>query len=73
MIGRRRLAFVPVEGATTVTPDTVRVRVGRSLAQDAPSIDVDGELAGRDEPGIFAHYRLPFGVAAGSARRLARR
>lgn len=31
-----------------------------------------GELAGRHEPGIFAHYRLPFGPGAEGTRRLAR-
>lgn len=50
-----------------------RRAVARKLAQDTPSIDTDGELAGQDEPGIFAHYRLPFGQVAGGARRLARR
>jgi hypothetical protein len=48
-IGRHRLVFVPLAGAT-VTPDAVRVRHEKKLVQDAPSIDTDGELAAADEP-----------------------
>jgi PRC-barrel domain len=71
MIGRRRLAFVPLGGAT-VTPDHVRVTVGKDLAKSAPSIDTDGELAAEDEPAVFAHYGID-SPAPGGARRLARR
>jgi hypothetical protein len=71
MIGRHRLVFVPLSGAT-VTPDAVRVRYDRKLVGDGPSIDVDGELTAADEPGVFAHYELPYQVGGG-ARRLARR
>lgn len=70
IIGRRRLAFVPLDGAT-VAPDHVRVRYGRDLVKEAPSIDTDGELPAEDEPAVFAHYSLPAGPAG--ARRLARR
>jgi hypothetical protein len=72
MIGRHRLVFVPLGGAT-VTPDAVRVRYDKKLVGDAPGIDVDGELAAGDEPQVFAHYELPYQVGAGGARRLARR
>lgn len=71
MIGRRRLVFVPLIGAT-VAPDHVRVTVDRDLARDAPSIDTDGELAAADEPAVFEHYGLP-AATPGAARRLARR
>ena len=37
-IGRHRLVFVPLAGAT-VTPDAVRVRHDKKLVQDAPSIE----------------------------------
>lgn len=71
MIGRRRLAFVPLVGAT-VSPDHVRVTVAKDLAKHAPSIDTDGELAAEDEPAIFEHYGLA-AATTGGARRLARR
>ena len=70
LLGRRRLAFVPLDGAT-VAPAHVRVRFGRDLVKEAPSIDTDGELPAADEPAVFAHYSLP--AAATGARRLARR
>jgi hypothetical protein len=72
MIGRHRLVFVPLSGAT-VTPDAVRVRYDKKVVGDAPGIDVDGELAAADEAQVFAHYELPYQVGAGGARRLARR
>ena len=71
MIGRRRLAFVPLAGAT-VAPNHVRVTVARDLVKHAPSIDTDGELAAEDEPAIFEHYGLA-PHSTGAARRLARR
>ncbi|MEV6304484.1 PRC-barrel domain-containing protein [Actinoplanes sp. NPDC051861] len=71
-IGRHRLVFVPLQGAT-VRPDAVRVQYGKKLVGDAPSIDVDGELSAADEPGIFSYYGLPYQVGAGGARRMARR
>jgi hypothetical protein len=72
MIGRHRLVFVPLGGAS-VMPDAVRVRYDKKLVGDAPSIDVDGELAAADEPRVFAHYELPAQPGAGGTRRLARR
>jgi hypothetical protein len=72
MIGRHRLAFVPLKGAT-VTPDAVRVQYDKKLVGDAPSIDVDGELSAADEPRVFAHYELPYEIGAGGERRLGRR
>ena len=72
MIGRHRLVFVPLDGAT-VTPDAVRVRYEKKQVSDAPSIDTDGELAATDEPAVFAHYELPYAVGAAGSRRLARR
>lgn len=72
MIGRHRITFVPLQGAT-VGPGYVRVRFDKDLVKDAPTIDVDGELAAADEPGIFSHYSLPYDAGAGGARRLARR
>jgi hypothetical protein len=72
MIGRRRLVFVPLLGAT-VAPDHVRVRYDRALVRDAPSIDTDGELLAADEPAVFAHYSIAHSGGSGGARRLARR
>ena len=72
MIGRHRLVFVPVDGAT-VTPSAVRVRYNKKLASDAPSIDMDGELTAADEPTVFAHYNLPYEPGAAGERRLGRR
>jgi PRC-barrel domain len=71
-IGRHKLAFVPLDGAT-VSPSAVRVRYGKKQVGDAPTIDLDGELGAADEPGVFAHYNLPYQVGATGERRLARR
>jgi hypothetical protein len=71
IIGRHRLVFVPLAGAT-VTPDAVRVRYDKKLVGDGPTIDVDGELTAADEPGVFAHFELPYPAGA-ATRRLARR
>ena len=72
MIGRHRLVFVPLDGAT-VSPSAVRVRYDKKVVEDAPAIDTDGELAASDEPAVFAHYNLPYQVGAAGVRRLARR
>ena len=72
MIGRHRLVFVPLAGAT-VSPSAVRVRYDKKLVGDAPSIDLDGELSANDEPRVFAHYNLPYQTGAAGERRLARR
>ncbi|WP_436519540.1 PRC-barrel domain-containing protein [Actinoplanes sp. HUAS TT8] len=71
-IGRHRLVFVPLDGAT-VRPDAVRVRYDKKLAGDAPAIDLDGELAAADEPRVFAHFGVPYIAGTGGERRLARR
>jgi hypothetical protein len=71
-IGRHRLVFVPLNGAT-VTPKAIRVRYDKKLATAAPGIDLDGELAATDEPAVFAHYDLPYEFGNAGARRLARR
>ncbi|WP_250038267.1 PRC-barrel domain-containing protein [Paractinoplanes maris] len=72
MIGRHKLAFVPLDGAT-VLPNAVRVRYDKKLIGDAPTIDLDGELAATDEPALFAHYKLPYQAGTAGERRLARR
>jgi sporulation protein YlmC with PRC-barrel domain len=72
MVGKRRLVFVPLAGAT-VAPKHVRVQADKSLVKDAPSIDVDGELAATDEPAIFEHYGLAYQPGASGERRLGRR
>lgn len=72
MIGRHRLIFVPLTGAT-VTPSALRVRYDKKTVNDAPGIDTDGELTAADEPRVFAHYQLPYQPGASGERRLARR
>ena len=72
VVGRHRLVFVPLAGAT-VAPKHVRVQADKKLVKDAPSIDVDGELAAADEPAIFAHYNLTYQQGASGERRLCRR
>ena len=71
-IGRHKLVFVPLTGAT-VSPSAVRVRYPKKLVGEAPSIDLDGELAATEEPAVFAHYQVPYQVGAAGERRLARR
>jgi hypothetical protein len=71
-IGRHRLAFVPLDGAT-VSPSAVRVRYAKKLVGEAPTIEIDGELTAADEPAVFAHYSLPYSTGGGGERRLARR
>ncbi len=68
-IGRHKLRFVPLTGAT-VAPDHLRVTVSKDLAKNAPSIDTAGELTADREPEVFAHYSLPY---TPGVRRLARR
>ncbi|WP_026423271.1 PRC-barrel domain-containing protein [Actinokineospora inagensis] len=70
LIGKHHLVFVPAIDVT-VTPKSVRVRYSKDLVRDAPQIAVDGELPAVDEPKVFAHYHLDYGV--GPERRLARR
>jgi hypothetical protein len=70
--GRRRLVFVPLEGAK-VGPDYVQVGYDKKLVKDAPSIDTDGELPATGEEAVFSHYGLDYTPGAGGERRLARR
>jgi hypothetical protein len=72
IIGRQRLTFVPLEGAT-VSPAHVRVRADKKTIKKAPSIDTDGELVAELEPEVFGHYGLDYRTGAGGERRLARR
>ncbi|MEV6117464.1 PRC-barrel domain-containing protein [Streptomyces sp. NPDC052109] len=69
---RRRLAFVPLPGAT-VGPGYLKVAHSKDLVKKAPSIDTDGELPFQDEADVFAHYDLQYAPGAGNERRLARR
>lgn len=69
---RRRLVFVPLEGAT-VGPDYLKVAYAKKHVKSAPSIGVDGELAAGDEGAVFAHYELDYEHGAGGGRRLGRR
>ncbi|MFD4655873.1 PRC-barrel domain-containing protein [Kitasatospora sp. NPDC058444] len=70
--GRRRLVFVPLEGAVA-GPDYLRVAFPRNQVKQAPAIGTDDVLPAEDEPAVFAHYGLPYATGAGGERRLARR
>lgn len=70
--GRRRLVFVPLDGAT-VAPGHVAVAYPKRLVRDAPAIDVDGELLAEQEAPLFDHYGMTYRQGAGGERRLARR
>lgn len=72
MIGRHRLTFVPLDGAT-VGPTYLRVAYPKDQVKSALSIDTDGELSAVDEPALFAHYELTYQPGASGERRLARR
>lgn len=72
IIGRRRLTFVPLNGAT-VGPSYLRVSYPKKLVKDALQIDTDGELAAEEEPALFEHYGLTYQPGASGERRLARR
>ena len=69
-IGRHRLVFVPLAGAT-VTPNALRVQYDKKLVGDGPAIDTDGELTAEAEPDVFSHYGIQIGNDG--VRRLARR
>ncbi len=70
--GRRRLVFVPLEGAT-VGPGYLMVAYSKKHVKSAPAIDVDGELPAADEGSVFAHYEIDYEHGAGGRRRLGRR
>jgi hypothetical protein len=72
IIGRHRLDFVPLDGAT-VTPASVVVTYTKSQVKGVFSIDTDGELAAEDEPKLFEHYGLAYEPGVGGERRLGRR
>ena len=72
IIGRHRLVFVPLDGAT-VSPEHVKVTSKKKIVKDAPAIDLDGELLAEQEPGVFSHYGMAYNQGASGERRLARR
>lgn len=69
---RRRLAFVPLAGAT-VGPSYLKIGHSQKQVKQAPTIDTDGELPAEYEPAVFAHYELRYTPGASGERRLARR
>lgn len=72
LIGGKSIVFVPLAGAT-VGPNEVRVAYPKNLIKAAPSIDTDGELTADEEPGVFAHFDLPYSTGANGERQLGRR
>lgn len=69
---RRRLAFVPLGGAT-VGPRYLKVAYAKRRVKNAPSIGTDGELPAAEEEAVFKHYEMTYRPGAGGERRLARR
>jgi hypothetical protein len=57
--GRRRVVFVPLDGAT-LRPASITVTCGKLLARRAPSIRPGETLPDGAEAGLFAHYGLPY-------------
>ena len=57
--GRRRIVLVPLSGAT-VDADAVTVKCGKELARRAPSVRAGQLLPADAEPGLFAHYDMPY-------------
>lgn len=72
MLGRRRLVFAPLAGAT-VAPGYLRIRSDKTQVRSAPAIDTDGELLAAAEPALFEHYGLAYQPGVSGERRLARR
>lgn len=72
IVGRHKLAFVPLAGAT-VAPNHLKVTAGKKQVKDAPTIDTDGELTAEQEPAVFAYYQLAYNPGASGERRLGRR
>ncbi|RKR76531.1 PRC-barrel domain-containing protein [Frondihabitans australicus] len=68
----RKLLFVPLNDAV-VGPKWLKVKYGKKLIKDAPSIPTDGELEAAAEPAVFEHYKLPYQTGSGGERRLGRR
>lgn len=69
---RRRLAFVPLAGAT-VGPGYLKVCYPKRQVRDAPAIETDGELPASEEKAIFEHYDIEYRPGTGGERRLGRR
>lgn len=72
MVGRRRITFVPLAGAT-VAPSYLKVTYPKKVVKDALTIDTDGELEAGDEPALFEHYGIEYQAGGTGERRLARR
>jgi hypothetical protein len=72
IVGRHKLTFVPLQDAR-VAPSHIRVMVDKKAVKDAPTIETDGELTAREEPGVFEHYGLLYQPGATGERRLGRR
>ena len=70
--GAGKLLFVPLIGAR-VSPKHIRVMTDKKVAKEAPYIEPDGLLEASAEPGIYAHYGLPYELGASGERRLGRR
>jgi uncharacterized protein YrrD len=69
----RHLTFVPLRGIT-IGPDNLQVAVSKEQVQQAPNIDMHGELSHEGESALYHHYQLNYTPPeTESGRRLARR
>jgi hypothetical protein len=68
---RRRLVFVPLDGAK-VGPGYLKVTYPKNLVREAPSMGTDDVLPATEEEAVFKHYELSYQPGAGGERRLAR-
>ena len=57
--GRRRTVLVPLVGAT-LRGTSVSVICGRQLARQAPTVRPGEMLPADAEPGLFAHFDMPY-------------
>jgi hypothetical protein len=55
------LHFVPLEGATLVGDDAIKVAWDKDTINHAPKISADDELSPEEEERLFDHYGLHFG------------
>lgn len=71
-VGRHRLVFVPLAEASA-GQQYVQVNHAKKQVRDAPTVELSNGVSVDMEPGIYAHYEMPYEPASTpSGRRLAR-
>jgi uncharacterized protein (TIGR02271 family) len=63
MFGTKQ-SFVPIGGARR-EGDGMTVPFDKATVKDAPKVDPDGRLSGRDEQELYRHYGMEYGGAVG--------